>query len=1585
MRIALQDFTTTRNSYWAGREAAAFTAGLQAMLPGDGRIEWVDRSEFAAAANEMALSRWAVADDASRLQLGHWLRADFMVIGHFHEPEDEPKRLTLEIVEVSRADAIVQRELVYENNSSLSASDMAGIVDAILEMIAATRAIVKADADRPVIAPVVFANSDVSRRLDQWEGRVAEIWRELAREGDEVRVLNLTRTRDAEEEERLSLLGLTAEGAWRETADVYVWGEYEEVEYADRPFEEVVVEFRVHLWSGANDLVTITRRAKVREMESLIADLGREVFSHARAGGVTEATAARRAAEKLDEQARRIAGRGASARNRQVPPGQKRALDLYRQTLLELGRFLDPDDPERAWEVASFKVGQNRESFPAAARRAQEMMDWCHRHLVDLTDRRAAQRLRQAISAWAEVPALLDFDDSRRSRPGVPGDTPPTVIAEWRREIEERFVIEAESWVRYPVEHSRLSRPFVSELYRGLETISDPRLRLRLLRATEDIYHAAVARSRREAAELSPHAAPHHLSWIAEYQVPILRVFMDLGVPEEGVRWLQMDLSEAGRPPAVASKAENIERTGIANERVSRPTLFPRNPDRPKVSWEQWRKPRRPTFTENGVETRPMAFPFKRPVGPAIQPDRFHRPAGLEYDHIVTRGPYVWLAGRRLTYHHLPPFPSQLNQRPSPQETNTVLVRYDRRLSRFEEIALPENISSKIAGMTFQGDDLWLITSGEGAIRRDGATGEWTHFRAADGLISDNLRDIAVMEGRIAFVAEGSVNRLIGFYHPETGEWMREDFSSAEGLRSLTHIEVSGDWALLLGLTPHLLHVPSGRLTNLTNSLRKIFGETYPHLNAVAGSDGFWLVTIQGTFFFSPATSMEFKKVHSLKGQTRMAAADGKFLWIARPGGAGGPGALGGKLLVINREWPDWIGSAPLAMPPLAVAADDQSVWLAVGHPDHPAWEFQKPPLMQWRSEPEGPSKTIGAQEDAPALLLEAIVNGEENAVRLLLEAGADPNRTADWDDAPTPLIAAAERNRAGIVERLLRAGARIESRGKRGQTALIAAARAGAKEVLQVLCDAGANVDAQDEERWTALHFAALHQFVEGIRILIDHGANPSVTVTNRMTPLTLALAVRAEETAFLLLAGGATAEGEDGALSQAVQLRNPDLVRAMLERDALVNAGRYLAFSNAVGSGNREIIQAFFDHGYNPAIEDHEGKPVGQSALATAVRGDEDWVVKELLRRGLNPNLSGFQGLPLELAVERKNATAVRLLLEAGADPLLPDRQKRRIIDAAPEGEIRDLLQAHLPAKSEAETRMDEPEDYPSYRRNIRRPLDYLLAEGLFQGYNDLAFRALRAGADPDSDTNGWPAIVLAAALEDPAMVRELIARGADINATVDLSSSSQSGGFSALHQAVVRDNRDVARALLEHDVLFGIGGRGKSAIKMAEERKRAALLEMFLNLPNRSLANAAVSAAIHSGSMDDLRTAIAKSPDLNLPDPDFRTPLGFALSHPWHRTPAVELLLKEGADPNRRDPKAGAPPLLQAISAQRSAVDKVRLLLEHGADPTAVDDNGEGIAEYLELVTNRPMRDQLRGLIDEFVGRGISEARKGGDDEE
>ena len=131
---------------------------------------------------------------------------------------------------------------------------------------------------------------------------------------------------------------------------------------------------------------------------------------------------------------------------------------------------------------------------------------------------------------------------------------------------------------------------------------------------------------------------------------------------------------------------------------------------------------------------------------------------------------------------------------------------------------------------------------------------------------------------------------------------------------------------------------------------------------------------------------------------------------------------------------------------------------------------------------------------------------GEIDVVELLLERGADPNRSAkgSWE---TPLMLATIQGRTQVVRLLIEAGANVDNQDERtGVTLLMNAAVEGHSEIAADLLAAGVDVMVADQIGWTALHHAVRKGHSRLALELVAAGADPEQQDIDGFTALALA-----------------------------------------------------------------------------------------------------------------------------------------------------------------------------------------------------------------------------------------------------------------------------------------------------------------------------------------------------------------------------------------------------------------------------------------------------------------------------------------------
>jgi uncharacterized protein len=301
---------------------------------------------------------------------------------------------------------------------------------------------------------------------------------------------------------------------------------------------------------------------------------------------------------------------------------------------------------------------------------------------------------------------------------------------------------------------------------------------------------------------------------------------------------------------------------------------------------------------------------------------------------------------------------------------------------------------------------------------------------------------------------------------------------------------------------------------------------------------------------------------------------------------------------------------------------------------------------------------------------------------------------------------------------------------------------------VLRMLTDK-ANVNSRQTDGMTALHWSVQHDDLQMTQALLTAGADPKAKNRYEVTPLALACT------------NGSAA-----------------ILSALLEEGADANAtlpGGETALMTAARTGKLDCVQVLLEKGADPKA--HERK--GQSAIMWAAAEGHAAVVDELIKAGADPNDSlptGFN--PLFFAVRAGKISVVELLLNKGVD-------------------VNQTLKISGGGKAP---------------RKGTSPLMLAIENGHFE----LALGLVEAGADPNDERSGYtalhaiswvrkpnrgdgddgdPAPMTTGKLESLQFVRELVARGANVNQRLERGSSgrgklSRQGATPLMMSAVTAD---------------------------------------------------------------------------------------------------------------------------------------------------------------------------------------------------
>ena len=336
-----------------------------------------------------------------------------------------------------------------------------------------------------------------------------------------------------------------------------------------------------------------------------------------------------------------------------------------------------------------------------------------------------------------------------------------------------------------------------------------------------------------------------------------------------------------------------------------------------------------------------------------------------------------------------------------------------------------------------------------------------------------------------------------------------------------------------------------------------------------------------------------------------------------------------------------------LQMPPDGPLSPEQTklikAWIDQGAvwPDEAAGEIPAPPA-----------------DPMATRLMEVLREGDRTAFRKLLKE--DPSAAKrKGPNGSTPLMYATLYGDAESVRLLLEAGADPNIPNEAGATALMWAMDDLDKSRL--LIRGGANVNALSEDGRTPLLIATARPgSYEVVKLLLDHKANPSQMVNTYrgpMTPLRLAAEAGDEAMLRLLLDREADAKAMGGFLPLLAAMNANDagcvsLTLKTADPAALKGSGLLLVPPIGAPSAllDTKAVKRFFEAGADVTIRDSAER----SLLMLAVSSDDVPVetVEALIGLGADVNVTTADGkTALDFARQKGRTPIVELLEKAGA----------------------------------------------------------------------------------------------------------------------------------------------------------------------------------------------------------------------------------------------------------------------------------------------------------------------------------------------
>ena len=564
-----------------------------------------------------------------------------------------------------------------------------------------------------------------------------------------------------------------------------------------------------------------------------------------------------------------------------------------------------------------------------------------------------------------------------------------------------------------------------------------------------------------------------------------------------------------------------------------------------------------------------------------------------------------------------------------------------------------------------------------------------------------------------------------------------------------------------------------------------------------------------------------------------------------------------------------------------------------------------------------------GGQNDKTMALNEAVVNRNVGLVRLLLDAGADPNRIGP-NQSISPLQEAVIEGGSLKSRRLLEARSHVDVSWEKNDL-----------ELIHMLLEAGADANIAPKEDFvesTMLISAVRQRNPKLVTMLLDWNANVNLMTKTSMTALQGAAECNNIEIAQLLLDAGADVDAPAGKNYKTARIDGAeygDFVH-------LISPIQY-----AASYDNIEMVQIFLDagadvDGYLPTKDEYPQQRYKgideystETPLQWAVRHENIVLVRLFLLAGARTDGLGYGSTPLQIAAGQGSIKLVNLLLKKQASINAEPIQScgRTALQAAAEKGNYDLVRILIGAGAHVNAQAGPSEG----RTALQAAVD--------SGNIELIEVLIAYGADVNAEPSpfkGRTCIQAAAGIGNCEMIQMFLNCGADINAP-----AACMDGRTSLQAALENNHIPAVEILLKAGADINAAPSkigGLTALFASVQHRNLSFVQRFLQTANPNDETSRESSLIKAaelGSTDIVQCLIQAGANVNYgrQGNSPRTALeGAIINSHLH---IVHELLAAGADingPAFKDGISNMSPLEVAVRGLQA--DVISLLLSKGA---------------------------------------------------
>ena len=297
---------------------------------------------------------------------------------------------------------------------------------------------------------------------------------------------------------------------------------------------------------------------------------------------------------------------------------------------------------------------------------------------------------------------------------------------------------------------------------------------------------------------------------------------------------------------------------------------------------------------------------------------------------------------------------------------------------------------------------------------------------------------------------------------------------------------------------------------------------------------------------------------------------------------------------------------------------------------------------------------------DGNALIHVAVQYGQADSLNRLLIAGANPdllNRAGN-----TALILAVEKNAVNMTDILISYGGDVSITGSGGRTTLMPAAANGNVQMMERLLSEGVELEVVDNSGLSALFYSVTGKNPGALLFLIKSGADAGRTDNKGRTPLHLLTQNGQRSFVSLLVEAGTDPSGQQSSTGETP-------LHIASGSGAWELAAEYLTYNSVMQQINQLSTQLGAPLFY--ALNTKLSSQAGVNTMSI------------LLDAGADPNLTSVQDiLPIVHAVEKLDAPRVELLVNEGAKLNIRLAERKTLLHLAAARDMSELVSVLLGA---------------------------------------------------------------------------------------------------------------------------------------------------------------------------------------------------------------------------------------------------------------------------------------------------------------